>query len=361
MFGFDLTPDIEELISVVARLGAEELHDGVRDAEQAGAWPDRVLAVLRELPLGGLDLPESLGGVGAGCLAKVAVLEELAAHDAGGLPATDQPGPAVGAVLACPDTDRAREVAGASLDGRAGCVLAVVEEGQLLAARLAWVPARPLPSWVWVSQADDLCLLQVEAAAGTGREAADESPLAFHASGSASVSLTSAEVIGSWPLALRSGLQVRGMARLWAAAVLLGVARAALASTLMYTTERVVFGKPVAHHQGNAFDLAAIAARVHAAGLCVRDAAGRFDGNDPDAGFWATAAWVEMTETAMAVTDLGIQLLGGHGFLMDHLAEKRFREARMLGLLFDGRDGADADLASAVIGVPDPIVPGETS
>jgi alkylation response protein AidB-like acyl-CoA dehydrogenase len=203
-------------------------------------------------------------------------------------------------------------------------------------------------------------LLQI-GPAGTGREAADEAPLAFHASGSGSVSLTSAEVIGSWTLAHRMGLQVRGRARLWAAAVLLGVGRAALASTLAYTTERVVFGKPVAHHQGNAFDLAAMAARVDAAGLCVRDAAARFEGNDPDAGFWATAAWVETTQTAIAVTDLGIQLLGGHGFLMDHLAEKRFREARMLGLLFAGRDGAEADLASAVIGVADPILPGDGS
>ncbi len=357
---FEVTPDIEQLVSVAARLGAEELDDGVRSAEQAGAWPDRVSVVLRELPLGGLDLPESLGGVSAGCVAKIAVLEELAAHDAAGLPATDQPGPTVGAVLACPDADQAREVAGASLDGAAGCALAVVEENQPLPRRLAWVPARPLPSWVWVSQANDLRLLRVKVD-GTEREAADERPLAFHASGSASVWLGDAELVGRWSLAPQTGLQVRGRARLWAAAVSLGVARAALRSTLAYTTERVVFGKPVAHHQGNAFDLAIAAARVDAAGLCVRDAAARYDGNDRDAGFWATEAWVETTETAVAVTDLGIQLLGGHGFLMDHLAEKRFREARMLGLLFGGRDATNADLASAVIEVADPILPREGS
>jgi hypothetical protein len=33
----------------------------------------------------------------------------------------------------------------------------------------------------------------------------------------------------------------------------------------------------------------------------------------------------------------------------------------MLGLLFAGRDGTDADLASAIIGVGDPILPGEGS
>ncbi len=357
---FEVTPDIEQLVAVAVRLGADQLDGGVRSAELAGTWPDQVSAVLRELPLGGLDLPGSLGGVSAGCVAKVAVLEELAAHDAGGIPASDQPGPTVGAVLACPDMDRAKEVAAASLDGTAGCALAVVEEQQPLPRRLAWVPSRPMPSWVWVSQADDLRLLRVKVD-DTEREASDEVPLAFHASGSVSLSLTDAELVGHWPLAPRSGLQVRGRARLWAAALSLGVARAALASTLAYTTERFVFGKPVAHHQGNAFDLAVVAARVHAAGLCVRDAAARFDGNELDAGFWATEAWVETTETAVAVTDLGIQLLGGHGFLMDHLAEKRFREARMLGLLFGGRDSADADLASAVIDVADTILPGEGS
>jgi alkylation response protein AidB-like acyl-CoA dehydrogenase len=355
---FELTSDIKELVRVAARLGQEQLDDGGRRAEQAGAWPERVSAVLRQLPLGGLDLPESLGGVGAGCVAKVAVLEELSVHDAGGLPAHDQPGPAAGAVLACPDPARAREVAAASLSGTAGCALAVVEEEQPLPGRLAWLPARPPPAWVWVSQADDLRLLRVTVD-GSGRQAADGAALAFHASGSGQVSLAGAELVGRWLLPPRAGLEIRGRARLWAAAVSLGVARAALASTLAYTTERVVFNRPVAHHQGNAFDLAAAAARVHAAGLCVRDAAARFDGRDPDAGFWATEAWVETTEAAVAVTDLGIQLLGGHGFLMDHVAEKRFREARMLGLLLGGRDGADADLASAVLEVVDPILPGE--
>ena len=125
---------------------------------------------------------------------------------------------------------------------------------------------------------------------------------------------------------------MRGRARLWAAAVAVGVAQAALDETIEYATERVVFGKPVAHHQGNAFDLAAAAAGVHGARLVVRDAAAAFDRDEPDAGFWATQAWLETMDAAFIATNLGIQLLGGHGFIVDHLAEKRFREARMLAL-----------------------------
>ena len=156
-------------------------------------------------------------------------------------------------------------------------------------------------------------------------------------------------------LAPWTALDVRGRARLWAAAVAVGVAGAALADTIGYTTERVVFGKPVAHHQGNAFDLAHAAARVHGARLAVRDAAAAFDGGDPDAAFWATQAWLEAVEAAHVATDLGIQLLGGHGFIVDHLAEKRFREARMLAMLAGARDAAELDVAAFVLEVEDPL------
>ena len=119
-----------------------------------------------------------------------------------------------------------------------------------------------------------------------------------------------------------------------------------------------MFGKPVAHHQGNAFDLAHAAARVHGARLAVRDAAAAFDGEEPDAAFWATQAWLETVEAAHLATNLGIQLLGGHGFIVDHLAEKRFREARMLTMLAGARDAAELDVAAFVLDVDGPARPG---
>jgi alkylation response protein AidB-like acyl-CoA dehydrogenase len=160
--------------------------------------------------------------------------------------------------------------------------------------------------------------------------------LALAASGAAAGRLGAGRTVGAWDLAAGAGL----------------------AATVAYTTERVVFGKAVAHHQANSFDLAVASARLHGAGLARRDAAARFDADDPDAGFWATQAWIETMEAAAAATDHGIQLLGGHGFLMDHLAEKRFREVRMLALLWGGRDSAEANGAGAVLDVEDPIFTG---
>jgi alkylation response protein AidB-like acyl-CoA dehydrogenase len=94
---------------------------------------------------------------------------------------------------------------------------------------------------------------------------------------------------------------------------------------------------------------------VHGARLAVRDAAAAFDAGEPDAAFWATQAWLETMEAAFEATNLGIQLLGGHGFIVDHLAEKRFREARMLAMLAGARDAAELDAAAFVLDVDDPL------
>src|SRR5436190_3117279 len=341
-----LAPELEELRAAAERLGRNELASEARVAEAAGRWPDSVLDVLDGIPLGGLDLPEDLGGVGAGALAKVVVLETLAAADAGGLPGADRPGMAAGAVVACPDRSLAAEVAAGGLDRTAQCGFTVIDAEQG-SSGIDWAPGWPPLRWVWAMAGDTLRLHEVTGAA------VPAPALAFQASAGVSVPFAATTVRGEWHLPPWAALGVRGRARLWTAAVAVGVAQAAMTETISYTTERVVFGKAVAHHQGNAFDLAHAAARVHGARLVVRDAAAAFDRDEPDAGFWATQAWLETMDAAFTATNLGIQLLGGHGFIVDHLAEKRFREARMLAMLAGARDAAEADAAAFVLDVDD--------
>jgi alkylation response protein AidB-like acyl-CoA dehydrogenase len=328
--GFALAEEVEDLREAAARFARDVLAPAARDHERAGRWPEAVLAVV-----------EGFGGDLDQCHAQVVLLETLAAGDAGGLPAADRPGPAAGAIGACPDR---------SLAATAPDAVLLVAGGGEVPDRVAWAPGWPPRRRVWVSLGDGLRLVELAA------EPEPVEALAFAASGGVTLDLAGAQVLGEWALPAGSGLTVRGRARLWAAAVAIGVGQAAFDATVAYTTERVVFGKPVAHHQANAFDLAALATGIHGARLAVRDAAASFDGGDPAAGFWATQAWAEAIDAAVAMSEAGIQLLGGHGFLVDHLAEKRFREARMLGLLFGGRDAALDDLAGAVLDVPDPLL-----
>ena len=327
--GFALAEEVEDLRAAAARFARDVLAPAARDHERAGRWPQAVQTVVEGF---GEDLDRGH--------AQVVLLETLAAGDAGGLPAADRPGPAAGAVDACPD----RSLASTSTDA----VLLVA--GGEAPERVAWAPGWPPRRRAWVSSGDRLRLVELAA------EPESVEALAFAASGGVALDLAGARALGEWALPAGAGLAVRGRARLWAAAVAVGVGQAAFDATVAYTTERVVFGKPVAHHQANAFDLAALATGIHGARLAVRDAAASFDTGDSAAGFWATQAWGEAIDAAVAMSEAGIQLLGGHGFLVDHLAEKRFREARMLGLLFGGRDAAIDDLAGAVLDVPDPLL-----
>jgi hypothetical protein len=346
---FALPEEIEQLRQEAARFAAQELAPAARASEKAGRWSGAVLDVLAKFALRELDVSAELGGVAAGCLAKAVLLETLAVGDAGGLAAADQPGMAAGALAACPDLDLARKIASACLAGEAQAALVVVDAERPTPSGVAWAPSWPKLGWVFVSEADSLRVLELAGPLEPARA------LAFQASGGVSASLAAARVRGEWRLGSRSGVALRGRARLWCAAVAVGVAQAAFDATIAYATDRIVFGKAVAHHQGNAFELAVAATNLHGARLAVRDAATSFDRGAADAGFWATQAWLGAVDAAVTVTDLGIQLLGGHGFLVDHLAEKRFREARMLALLAGGRDLAEADLAELVLDVPDAL------
>ena len=161
MRGFELTPELEELRAAAERLGRSELAPNVREHEAAGRWPAAVLAVLDGFPLGGLDLPEALGGVDAGLLAKVVVLEALAAADAGGLAAADRPGIAAGAVVACPDR-RAGGRGGGGLPRRhrpTARSRSSIPSGA--APLLEWAPGWPALRWVWAMEGDTLRLLEV--------------------------------------------------------------------------------------------------------------------------------------------------------------------------------------------------------
>jgi alkylation response protein AidB-like acyl-CoA dehydrogenase len=307
VISFELPEEVVELCAAAHRLAEEELRPNVREFERKGQWPPKVLRVLEGFSMEELDMT-----------ARVALLETLARGDAGGLPGADP----IAVVVA--DADAGPPV------------------------RIEWAPSTAPRQW-WVSRGTSMRLVEVVA------EPEPVQALAFHASGGVTISLEGAAVLEERELPLSEAVAVRGRARLWLAAVAVGVAQDALDATLAYTTERVVFGKPVAYHQGNAFELAGLATNLHGSRLAVRDAAARFDGGDPYAGFWATQAWLTAVDMAVAVTDAGVQLLGGHGFLVDHLAEKRFREARMLGLLAGGRDAAEADIASLVLEVPDPL------
>jgi alkylation response protein AidB-like acyl-CoA dehydrogenase len=109
-----------------------------------------------------------------------------------------------------------------------------------------------------------------------------------------------------------------------------GMAQAALEAAVAHAATRRAFGRPLREFQAVAHALADMATRTQAARLLVYDAAARYDADPDAAGVTGAAAMAKLyaTETAQAVVDQAVQVLGARALERGHLLEHLYREVR---------------------------------
>ena len=109
-----------------------------------------------------------------------------------------------------------------------------------------------------------------------------------------------------------------------------GMAQAALEVAVAHAADRQAFGRPLAEFQAVAHALAEAATRTQAARLLVYEAASRHDADPAAPGVGAAAAMAKLyaTETAQAVVDQAVQVLGARALERGHLLEHLYREVR---------------------------------
>lgn len=110
-------------------------------------------------------------------------------------------------------------------------------------------------------------------------------------------------------------------------ALAVGVARAAFEYARDYAKERKAFGVAIAQKQAIAFMLAEMAIEIDAARLLVWEAAWKLDRGE-DATREAYLAKTYASSMVLKVADNAVQVLGGHGYIRDHLVELWLRNAR---------------------------------
>ncbi|RMG84032.1 MAG: acyl-CoA dehydrogenase [Chloroflexi bacterium] len=111
------------------------------------------------------------------------------------------------------------------------------------------------------------------------------------------------------------------------AAMAVGVARASYEYAREYAKQRVQFGKPIAQNQSIAFMLAEMAIEIDAVRLMVWEAAWKLDKGE-DASKEAYLAKTYADDMVLKVTDNGVQILGGYGFIREYPAERWLRNGR---------------------------------
>ncbi len=109
-----------------------------------------------------------------------------------------------------------------------------------------------------------------------------------------------------------------------------GMAQAALDVAVAHAAGRRAFGRPLSEFQAVAHALAEAATRTQAARLLVYEAASRYDADPAAPGVTGAAAMAKLyaTETAQAVVDQAVQVLGARALERGHLLEHLYREVR---------------------------------
>jgi short/branched chain acyl-CoA dehydrogenase len=143
-----------------------------------------------------------------------------------------------------------------------------------------------------------------------------------------------ANVLGEAGAGYKVAIETLNEGRIGIGAQMVGLAQGALDHALAYVKERKQFGKSVSEFQAVQHQLARAATDLHAARLMVYNAARLRDTGRP---FLAEAAMCKLfsSEVAERVTSLAVNLFGGYGFVKDYPVEKLYRDAK-IGQIYEG-------------------------
>jgi alkylation response protein AidB-like acyl-CoA dehydrogenase len=121
--------------------------------------------------------------------------------------------------------------------------------------------------------------------------------------------------------------------RIASAAAAVGVARSSFEYAKNYAKERDAFGVKIAQKQAIAFMLAEMRTEIEAMRLLAWEAAWKLDNQKEDFCSDAYFAFTGASDMAMMVTDRGVQIYGGHGYIRENPVELLMRNARGFPML----------------------------
>lgn len=356
---FNLTDEQAILQQTVRRFATEVVAPGAIERDETKTWPTDIVRQLGEMGLMGMMVPEQWGGAGMDTIAYTLAVEELSRAEAA---LTVIMG--VNNSLVCGLLDKYGS------DPQKEKYLTPLARGEQLGAFSLSEPhagsdATQLrcravrdgdeyritgtKNWVSNGISSDLVILfavtdSVKKHPGTScfivekgldgfTSGKPEDKLGIRASDTCElyfddVRVPAANRIGKEGEGIHMALAILDGGRISIAAQALGIAQSALDHSLVYSRERVQFGKPIGEFQAIQFKLADMAIEIEAARLLVRQAAFTKDQGRPF-GHLSAMAKVFCSETAMRAATQCVQIHGGYGYIRETGVERLMRDAKI--------------------------------
>lgn len=352
--------DEHRLIQSMARdLAREEIAPGAATRDHMGQFPADQIAAMAGLGLLGMLIPDEWDGSGAGYLAFVLAVEEIAAAEGAlstimsvhstpsstcilkygtdaqkekflkpmargewiGAFALTEPGAGSDAAAmttrAVKDGDTyiingAKQFITSGKNGQVCIVFAVTDPAAGKKGISAFIVPTDTPGYT-VARVEEKM----------GQHASDTCALLF-----ADMRIPAENMLGQPGQGYAIALANLEGGRLGIAAQSIGMARAAYEAALQYAQERKTFGTALAGHQAVSFKLADMATQIEIARQMLHHTARLRDAGLPCTKE-ACMAKLFASEMALRVIDDAIQIHGGYGYLKDFPLERIYRDCRV--------------------------------
>jgi alkylation response protein AidB-like acyl-CoA dehydrogenase len=363
---FDVSPEHELLRRTIRDFAAREIEPEIESHEHERKFPADIVANLGAMGMLGIPIPEDEGGAGLDTLAYAIAIEELsrvwgslgiivAAHTSLGcnplhIAGTDRQkerflvpmasGRVIGAYgLTEPEagsdsggtrtTARYEEAKGGCwiLNGRKRFITNAGQAGTYIVT--AKTAARDDGS-------PEISAFIVSAETAGFEIGRLEEKLGLHASATGELlfdacRIPADQLHGEQGDGWKIFLKTLDGGRISIGAMAVGLAQAAVDASIPYARERKQFGRPIGSFQGVAFMIADMATETEAARQMVYRAAWLKD-QGRDYGVAAAQAKLFASEVSQRVTNMGVQVHGGYGYVEEYKVERFLRDAKLTEL-----------------------------
>lgn len=339
----------------LTKLIQNTIRDNAHNMDEQRSIPEEFIAKFRELGTAQSPIPEEFGGFGlpASPVMSAIILEELAAGDMGYAVASTLPSLFINPLLECGNEKQKANYLPALVSGDCEATLAINEmhfkfdaaspktraekkSGKyILNGEKCYVPMADKAKYFLVAaQCDDEnCLFIAESGMSGLAVGEREKNLGLNTLPTFKVNFNSCEIPEENKLCGAEGYdRVLQKTRIAMAALGTGVSRASFEYARNYAKERVQFGEPIASRQSVAFMIAEMAYEVDAMRLLTWKAASALE-NGRDAKRESYLAKLYAGDLTMKITDYGVQILGGHGYIREHPVERYYRNGRSIACL----------------------------
>ncbi|MBX3259168.1 MAG: acyl-CoA dehydrogenase [Labilithrix sp.] len=356
---FDLTEEQRLVRDTAREFAAREVAPKAAEIDKSGRWPAEIVAKMAELGFLGVAIPEQHGGAGLDSLTYALVMEEISAACA-----------SCGVIMSVNNslfcdplykfgTDAQKtEILGPCASGKKlGCFgltepmsgsdaqtmvtqAEKTSDGWVLNGAKNWITNGPHADYIVVFAVTDRSGGKVRHTAfvvpkGTPgfTQASPDHKLGIHGAHSCTVFFENCKVpdtavLGNVGEGFKVAMATLDGGRIGIAAQALGIARAALETSVRYSKERKSFGVTISNHQAIQFMLADMATELDAARLLtwraatMKDSGARHSMQSAEAKLYAS-------EVATRVAHKAIQIHGGYGYSTEFPVERHYRDARI--------------------------------